>query len=162
MTDAGQGTIWRLRPGTSAPQVWYQSEDALGPYGLAGLAADGRGALLVAVTRFAGLQATGAGGLLRLARNADGTAGARTVLASFAAGEDVVDVAAGSADCYVALQGADAVAVLERDGSESLRVTGNGLQGPTAVAQQRGRLLLTTAGSRGAVLQVGVEDVPVR
>lgn len=161
VTDAGQGTIWRLRGRPVVAEVWHQSDDALGPEGFAGSAVAADGSLLVTVTRFSGLQPSGAGALVRIARNPDGTAGSRTSLAAFAAGEDAVDVAVGATQTYVALRGADAVVVLDRDGTESLRFTGEGLRRPTALALGTGRLLLTTSGPRGAVLQLGIEEGPV-
>ena len=95
-----------------------------------------------------------------MARAADGTAGARTTVASFAAGQDAVDVAVGSSRLYVALRGADAIAVLERSGAVATRITAPSLRAPTSVAVTVGKVLVASGGSRAALLQVAVADRP--
>lgn len=157
VSDAGQGTIWHLRRGAGSPEPWYQNADILGTQGLAGLALEPSGSLLAVVTRLSGLQATGAGALLRFTRTPAGAAGARSTVASFAAGEGAADVALGASRLYVVLHGADAVIELDRDGTETLRFTDDRLEAPTAIAVSDGRLLVATAGNHAAVLQVGVD-----
>lgn len=160
IADAGQGTVWRLRPGRPI-EVWYQSADLAGNEGLAGLAFDLDGHLLAAVTRLAGLTGSGAGALIRIERAADGTAGARSLVTAFRAGEDPVDVAVGaSGSLYVPLRGADAVVILDRRGVESLRVVDDALKAPTAVDLTAGRALVTAAGPPALVLQIGIADRP--
>jgi streptogramin lyase len=161
VADAGQGIIWRLVPGEPI-QLWYSSADLAGEQGLAGLAVDADGHLLAVATRLAGLQGAAAGALLRVEREQDGSAGARTVVAPFQAGEDPVDVALGaSGSAYVALQGADAVVTLDRTGFEQLRVVDDALQEPTAVALSAGRVLVAVTAPVPAVLAVGVDDAPL-
>lgn len=162
VADAGQGTIWRLLPGGSL-ESWYSSADVAGPEGLAGLAVDDEGHLRVVVTRLADVQGTAAGALLRIDRAADGSAGARTVVAAFEVGEDAVDVALGaSGNAYVALRGVHAVVTLDRTGFEQLRVVDDALQEPTAVHLVAGRVLVTAAAPAPAVLEIGVKDEPLR
>lgn len=161
VADAGQGTIWRLRAG-EAIEAWYSSSDVAGDEGLAGLALGAEGHLRAVVTRLADLQGTAAGALLRIDRGEDGSAGARTVVAAFSAGEDPVDVALGAAgNAYVALRGADAVVTLDSNGVEQLRVVDDALQDPTAVALSAGRVLVAVAAPTPAVLEIGVGDVPL-
>jgi streptogramin lyase len=161
VADAGQGTIWRLRPGT-AIEPWYSSAEVQGEQGLAGMAFDARGHLLAAVTRLAGLQATGAGALLRIEHAADGSAGARTVLSAFRAGDDPVDVAVGSSGrSYVPLRGVDALVVLDAEGRETLRVVDDALSEPAAVELVAGRVLVAVHAPRPAVLAVGAADRPL-
>lgn len=160
VADAGQGVIWRLRPGQPL-EVWYSSADVVGTDGLAGLALDGNGHLLVAVTRLADLQGTGAGALLRIERAADGTAGTRSVVATFAAGDDPADVAVGATgNLFVVLRGANALVVLDNAGGELLRVDDNALRAPVAVELVAGRVYVAVGGSRPAVLAVGTLDRP--
>lgn len=162
VADAGQGVVWRLRPG-GALEVWWSSADVIGEDGLAGLALDPGGALLAAVTRLADLQGTGPGAVLRIERAADGSAGARTTYAAFLPDEEPVDIAVGdSGHSYVALRGADAMVVLDGQGVERLRVTDSLLGAPTALVVGAGRVYLTTTVPAPAVLQVGVADRPLR
>lgn len=160
VADAGQGTVWRLRPGQPI-EVWYQSADLMGSDGVAGMAFDEEGHLLAAVTRLAGVTGPGAGALIRIERGADGAAAARTVVSAFRAGEEPVDVAIGaSGSLYVPLRGADALVVLDRRGVEALRIVDDAMKAPTAVELVGGRALVTAAGPPAVVLQVGVADRP--
>ncbi len=158
VADAGQGTIWRLPEGGATLSTWFAASDLLGEQALAGLDVDASGAVLLTVTRIPGLTADGSGTLDRIARAPDGAAGARSTVTGFAPGDDVVDVALGSAGVYVALRGTSAVVTLEVDGTERLRVTGPILTNPTALSLSDGRVLVASGGSRAAVLQVGVAD----
>lgn len=161
VADAGQGVVWRVQPG-GQPEPWYAGADLQGEHGVAGLAHDLDGSLLAVVTRLGGVQATGAGALLRIPVAADGAAGERTVVATFAVGEDPVDVAVGaSGRRYVPLHGGNALVVLDEQGVEALRVVDDALQAPTAVDVSTGRVLVTASAPRPAVLAVGVDDRPV-
>ena len=161
IADAGQGTIWRLTPG-SPLEAWYSSADIAGSEGLSGLAIGADGHLRAVVTRLAAVQGTAAGVLLRIDREQDGSAGARTVVAAFQAGEDPVDVALGSSgNSYVALRGADAVVTLDSSGVEQLRVVDDALQDPTALHLAAGRLLVTATSPSPAVLAIGTPDTPL-
>ena len=162
VADAGQGTVWRLRPG-HAVEPWYQSADLAGDEGVAGIAFDAEGHVLLAVTRLGDVTGPGAGALLRVERGPDGAAGARTLVSAFQAGDDPVDVAVGAAGrIYVPLRGADAVVVLDAQGVELLRVVDDALHEPTAVDLAAGRVLVTAATPRAAVLEVGVVDRPLQ
>lgn len=158
VADAGQGTIWRLTTGASSFTSWYSAPDLLGAQALAGLDTDASGAVVLAVTRLSGVTADGSGALDRIALGSNGAAGARTTVTSFAPGEELIDVAIGSTGIYVALRGTSAVVTLGPDGAERLRVTGAILTAPTALSLSDGRVLVTSGGSRPAVLQVGVAD----
>lgn len=161
VADAGQGIVWRLRQG-SAVEPWYASADFVGEQGVAGLAVDADGHLRAVVTRLADLQGTAAGALLRIERAEDGSAGDRTVVATFRAGDDPVDVALGaSGNAYVALRGVHAVATLDSTGFEQLRVVDDALKEPAGVALSAGRLLVAVAAPVPAVLVVGVDDIPL-
>jgi hypothetical protein len=160
VADAGQGTVWRLRRGKPI-EPWYQSADLAGDDGVAGMAFDAQGHLLLTVTKLAELTGPGAGALLRIERTADGSAGARTVVTAFKAGEDPVDVAVGATgNSYVPLRGADALVVLDPRGVEVLRVVDDALRGPTAVDLRSGRVLVTVPQPRAALLEIGVADRP--
>lgn len=161
LADAGQGTIWRL-PAGQPLESWWSSAGVMGDEGLAGMAIGGDGHLRVVVTRLTDLQGAGAGALLRVDREDDGSAGARTVVSAFRAEEDPVDVALGSSgNAYVALRGADAVVTLDSSGVEQLRVVDDALRGPTAVHLEAGRVLVTTTAPTPAVLEAGVDDKPI-
>ena len=160
VADAGQGTIWRLTGGKQL-EAWYQSADVAGEEGLAGLAIDAAGRLLVAVTRVGDLQGTGAGALMSIERAEDGTAGARTVVAPFRAGDDPVDVAVGtSGSYYVALRGAAAIVVVDRTGQESLRIVDDRLVEPTGLDLTTGRLVVAAGSRTPHVLLIGTTDRP--
>jgi hypothetical protein len=130
---------------------------------VAGIALDAEGHVLLAVTRLGDVTGPGAGALLRVERGTDGAAGARTLMSAFQAGDDPVDVAVGaSGRLYVPLRGADAVVVLDAQGVEVLRVVDDALREPTAVDLASGRVLVTAAAPRAAVLEVGVVDGPLQ
>ena len=161
IADAGQGTIWRLTRG-SPLEAWYSSADIAGSEGVSGLAVGLDGHLRAVVTRLGAVQGTAAGALLRIDREQDGSAGTRTVVAAFQAGEDPVDVALGtSGNSYVALRGADAVVTLDSTGVEQLRVVDDALQDPTALHLAAGRVLVTAASPTPAVLAIGTTDTPL-
>lgn len=161
VADAGQGIIWRATAGVP-PEIWYSSADLVGEDGVAGLAVGADGHLRAVVTRLADVQGTAAGALLRIDRDQDGSAGARTVVAAFRAGEDPVDVAlGGSGSAYVALRGVSAVVTLDSGGVEQLRVLDDALRSPSALELAAGRLLVTSAGPAPSVLEIGVDDAPV-
>jgi hypothetical protein len=153
VSDAGQGTIWRLRPGQE-PEMWYSSDDVAGEGGLSGLALQGSDALLVAVPTVRALADDSRGAVFRIERTADGQAGERTLVAGFQPEEQVVDVAVGQSEVYVALRGADAVAFLGEDGDEGLRVTDPRLAEPSSVEVVRGAVLVTTTRPEQAVLAI--------
>ncbi len=161
VSDAGQGTIWRLAAGKQ-PEMFYSSADFVGDNGLSGLALQGDDSLLLAVPSVPDeLGDESKGGVFRLERTADGSAGERTLFAGFGAEEEAVDVAVGRSGVYVALRGADAVAFLGGDGDEVLRVTDPRLAEPSSVEVIRGALLVTTTKPEQAVLAITTKDTPV-
>lgn len=160
VADAGQGVVWRL-PAGKPIETWYSSADLAGEEGVAGLAVDKDGHLRAVVTRLGDVQGTAAGALLRIDRAEDGSAGARTVVAAFSAGDDPVDVALGaSGSSYVVLRGVNAVVTLDAAGVEQLRVVDDALQQPTSLELVADRLLVTAAAPAAAVLEIGVDDAP--
>jgi hypothetical protein len=162
VADAGQGIVFILRPG-KAPEVWFSSAEVMGENGLAGVDLDGDGNLVAAVEQVARPLAAGsAGTVITIQRQADGSAGASTVLAAFQPGERPVDVAVGaSGNTYVAVGGEGALVVLDPDGREQLRITDPALGRPTAVHLTGGRLFVAVAEPQHLVLQIGTDDKPV-
>jgi hypothetical protein len=155
VTDAGQGTIWRIEP-DGPPAVWHQAEDyALRrppDGGLGGLAFDRHGDLLAVVTTSFADGAFGRGVLYRIAVTSAGAAGSRVELARTDPGDEPVGVAAGgSGRIYLPLAAVDELLVLEADGSEAQRIgaaeveeqTGIPLDAPTDVAFHGETLLVT-------------------
>jgi streptogramin lyase len=163
VADAGQGIVFRLQP-NQAPEVWSSSAEFVGDNGLAGLDLNGDGDVVAAVTQVADpLAQESAGAVITIERRDDGSAGARTVLTTFAPGEHPVDVAVGaSGRLYVAVQGEAALVVLDATGVEQLRITDPALGRPTAVHLSSRRALVTVAEPLPVVLQIGLDDEPVR
>jgi sugar lactone lactonase YvrE len=145
IADAGQATIWQWRPGASPPVPWYQSIDLAtgdGPSGLA-LAGD---AVFVSAARTLDPSSRLAGGLYRIAVNADGSAGARTLVAAFSSDERPGSIAAGSGGViYVILRGTDTIAMVDADGVSKVPTSESPvpLDAPSAVVVHDGDLLVT-------------------
>jgi hypothetical protein len=155
VSDAGQGTIWRIEP-DGAPTVWHQAEDyALRrppDGGLGGLAVDRHGDLLAVVTTSFADGAFGRGILYRVAVSSRGAAGSRVEVVRTDPGDEPVGVVAGeSGRIYLPLAAVDELVVLEEDGSEAERIgaaevaeqTGIPLDAPTDVAFHGQTLLVT-------------------
>jgi DNA-binding beta-propeller fold protein YncE len=170
VTDSAQDTIWRLRRGAQLPEVWFQSPYFAvgdGPYGLA-LTASG---VEFTVGTSVDPAAPTAGGLYRVAVNADGTAGALSLTALFARGDEPGPLVIGSSGtAYVVLRGAGAIVAITPSGSQSWRIDPPGkgplpLDTPSALALVPGQLLVTNKGSGAdpahwAVLAVTVNEGP--
>jgi hypothetical protein len=168
IADAAQDTVWRLRPGQPAPEVWYQSTYFAmgdGPHGLAWRG----GALEFTVGTTLDPSAPAGGALYRVGVNADGTPGALTLVALFPRGDEPGPLAIGSSGtAYVVLRATGAIVAIAPTGSEEWRITppGDGsiaLDAPSALALVAGQLLVANQGSgtdasRWAVLAVAVND----
>lgn len=150
VTDSGQGLVWRIR-GAGAPEPWFvfpAGEAASGP---TGIAIDGEGDVLV-VTSMALQGDAGRGLVQRIDVRPDGTAGARSTLAS-------TDMLSGPVGLAVTADGAIVVAftasnvlvLLGPDGTERARLTAAQveehaevpLDGPTGVAIRDRSVLVT-------------------
>ncbi|HVU72796.1 MAG TPA: hypothetical protein VHE83_07530, partial [Mycobacteriales bacterium] len=159
VTDAGQATVWRVPVAGGPAQVWYQSADLAIGDGPAGLTVAG-GRVLLTVGTTVDPNALVAPALYALAIGADGTAGARTLVTAFARGEAPQGVvAAASGRIYVALQGADAVAVVGPDGVVQQRLSGE-FDAPAGLALRKGSLLVANTSRTGkwTVVDVAVPE----
>ncbi|MEY2430285.1 MAG: hypothetical protein QOC92_10 [Acidimicrobiaceae bacterium] len=168
VTDPTQDTVWRLRRGDQVPEVWYQTPYFAagdGPYGLA--VSDDAVEFTVGTTFDP--SAPAAGGLYRVTVNADGTAGALTLAALFARGDEPGPLAVGSSGtAYVVLRSTGAIVAIAPGGAESWRISPPGegpipLDTPSALALTLGQLLVANEGAGAdpahwAVLAVAVND----
>jgi outer membrane protein assembly factor BamB len=168
IADPMQDTIWRLHPNEQVPEVWYQSTSfALGdgPFGLA----SSSGTIAFTVGSTIEPSAPGGGGLYRLVVNADGTAGALTLVAAFARGVEPGAVAVGSSGtAYVILRSTGALVAIAPAGTETFRITPPGqgpipLDAPSGLALVAGHVLVANEGSgtdasRWALLSIAVND----
>lgn len=168
VTDPSQDTIWRLRLGAQAPEVWQQSTYFTigdGPYGLA---VDGDAVEFTVGTSFDPAAPT-SGGLYRVAINADGSAGALTLVAAFPRGAEPGPLAVGhTATAYVVLRATGTIVAITPAGAEAWRIDPPGagtipLDTPSALALMAGRLLVANQGTGAdpapwAVLAVSVND----
>ena len=163
-SDPAQGTIWRLRPGSRSPDVWYQSS-----YFPSGDGPDGlvlrRGSVHFTVGRTIDPSALDAGALYRLTVDAEGDAGELTLVHAFASGDRPGPLAVASDGiAYVVLRNSGAIVSLAPDGSRSGRIDPPGagpipLDAPSAVAIVPGGLLVANGRTsadptRWAVLKV--------
>jgi hypothetical protein len=171
VTDPAQDTIWRLRPGESSPEVWYQSVHFTTGAGPHGIAVDGA-SVTFTVGASHDLSALGAGALYRLAVEPDGSAGELTFVHAFPRGEPPGALALGSSGAaYVVLGSSGAIVTIARDGSQTGRIDPPGtgpipLDSPSAVALVHGGLLVANGrtsddAERWAVLTLVVDDGPV-
>lgn len=176
VTDRAQATIWRLTP-DGEPDAWHQDPGyRLGlpaEGGLAGLALDRDGGLLVLLGSTMADASAGEGVLFRIEVEGDGTAGRREELLRTEPGDDPADVVAGeSGRIYVTLAGSDELLVLGADGSEEERFAagdvedgaGMPLDGPAGLAFLDEALLVANSAVDGeedhwAVIEISVEDV---
>jgi hypothetical protein len=170
VADPAQDTIWRLRPGTQLPEVWFQSTSFTvgdGPYGLA----LNDTAVEFTVGTTIDPAAPAAGGLYRVAVTPDGSAGALTLVSVFPRGDEPGPLTIGSSGtAYIVLRGTGAIVAITPAGAESWRIAppGNGpipLDAPAALALIQGQLLVANKGSgtdpaHWAVLAVTVNEGP--
>ena len=169
-TDPAQDTIWRLRAGASAPEVWYQSVNFSAGDGPFGLAIHGASVEFTVGTSN-DLSALGAGALYRLTINPDGSAGGLTLRHAFEQGDRPGALAVGlTGTAYVVLRDSGAIVTLSPDGSQVARLDPPGggpipLDAPSAVALVPGALLVANGRTsddpdRWAVLTMAVDDGP--
>ncbi len=170
VTDPAQATIWRLAAGARRPVPWYQSLDLATGDGPTGLAwARDRGLLFTAGSTL-DVANPNAGGLYRVTINADGTPGARTLVAKFGADARPGALAAGtSGTAYVVLRGTGSIASVRPDGTVSGRIDPPGtgpiaIDTPSALALRNGALFVANRApatpARWAVLSIVVNDTP--
>lgn len=170
VTDPAQDTIWRLRSGAQIPDVWFQSPYFAvgdGPYGLA--LTDSAIEFTVGTTIDPAAPAAAA--LYRVAVDADGTAGALTIVALFPRGDGPGSLAVGSSGtAYVVIRRTGAIVAVTPAGSESWRIDPPGagaipIDTPSALVLVPGQLLIANQGSgtdpaHWAVLAVTVNEGP--
>jgi sugar lactone lactonase YvrE len=171
VTDIDQALIWRVPPGGGRPRVWFTDpvlESVFGPNGIQ-VMGDGR-TLLFADTVLS--QSSGhfpAGALYTLRIGADGGPGPLTELwvSRPADGPDGFAIAR-SGRIYVALAGANQIAVISPQGGELARVPATPeenlalevpLDGPASVAFLGRRLLVTNQSLVGNPSSWAVFDV---
>lgn len=125
VTDANQGTIWKIPSGSTTADVFHQAVEYVSDDGPAGVAVDGAGNLVIAVTRSI---VNGPGGAVYLLPvDESGAPGEPTLLAATELDSAPFGLALGaSGRVYVALSGTDQILVLEPDGSEAARLLAGG------------------------------------
>lgn len=176
VTDPAQATIWRVTHDGEVA-VWHQDAGyrtgVLPQDGLAGLAFDEDGHLLVVLAPFMPAASVAEGEIHRIEIGADGGAGNSEVLVTTETGKAPADVVAGaSGRLYVTLTGSDELLVLAADGSEEDRIAaddiadgaGVPLDAPAGLAFRGESLLVANSAIGGedehwAVIEVSVEDV---
>jgi hypothetical protein len=169
VTDRAQGLIWTVLPGGAVTRFATIDDrsPAEGPWGVTVTAS---GAVVVTVS---GLVAVppGQAAVVSIAVDADGAAGARTVLASFAAADRPTGVVAGAGGAlYVALAGANHVVAIGSDGAQR-HYDGGGVSpafdAPTGLALRGGSLLVsnqsttTNDPARWVLFDMAVDDRPI-
>jgi len=164
VADAAQGTIWRYAFATKQLTAWYTSSDfsSSGPSGLA-VAADGD--LVLTVAESADPEALLRGALYRLEVAADGTAGERSLLASFAPEDGVGPVAVGRSGVYVGLRSNGGVVLVKTDGTTAPVATSVQVLAPGGLSLVEGILYVADAGlpataNSGVVRALSVTDGP--
>ena len=167
-TDPAQDTIWRLTPGASAPDAWYQSPDLSagdGPFGLNLRAAT----VTFTVGASNDVATLGAGAVYRVRVGGDGSPGDRSLVHAFGRGDRPGSLAvAKSGTIHVVLRGTGTIVTLASDGSERGRLDPPGtgpipLDSPSAIVLVEGALLVANGWDsddpdRWAVLTVPVDD----
>lgn len=172
VTDPSQATIWRMRAGDSAPQIWHQSIDYATGDGPAGLAFDAGGRLDFTVGTSLDVNNPGAGGLYRLTINLDGSPGVRTLRAAYARDDRPGALAIGASGIsYLVLRGPGSLLAVRPDGTLATRFTSPPgadipLDGPAGLTVTTGRLLVANQSTRNsarhwAVLSVAVDDTAI-
>jgi sugar lactone lactonase YvrE len=146
VTDSAQGTVWKVPAGGGKAEAWF-SDASFGGEGVTGIALAADGALLVASPQALDPAARGGGAVYRIVVQ-DGKPGAKTLLTSFPRGDSPFGIATLSDGSFVvALRGANAVALIGRDGSEVRRVQGRAggvaMDAPTGLAFHGNVLLVT-------------------
>lgn len=144
VADAGQATVWKVTA-DGVLQPWYQSAEFANG-GPAGLALDVLGNVFVTVTTTTDAQNNGKGGLYTIARNGDGTAGARTLVTSFAAVARPGAVAVGpTGTAYVVVRATGTIVEVTSTGTAPMPTDGTPvpIDSPAGLAVSGDRLLVT-------------------
>lgn len=122
VTDSFQATIWRVKKGGGAPQVWFQSPVIDGPFGPNGLRISPDGSKLFFDVTFT---ASGAGNVYTLPIIDHPQAGDLKVFHAYTPGAGPDGFAFGkSGGLYVALAGYSQISVLDKNGNETARYAG--------------------------------------
>jgi hypothetical protein len=171
VADAGQATIWRLAPGDREPQPWHQRLDYATGDGLAGLALDTTGSLLLTVGTSLDLANPGAGGLYRIAVGNDGRAGRRTLVVGLHDARPGALAVGSSGTTYTVLRSTGSVLAVRPDGSTvNTYASSPGadvpLDAPSGLVVGNGRVLVanqsgTNDPNNWAVLAIAVDDSPM-
>jgi streptogramin lyase len=159
ITDAAQGTIWRLRRGGKL-EPWLGANQFAGADGLAAIVVERSGSLLVASTQAMDPASLGGGAVYRVPVNSDGTAGDPTLVAGFDGGENPTGLAP-LPDGSIAVSVETAVVLISVDGAEIRRVSSDALSRPSGLAFLGDALLAAITGApsttdKWAVLAVGI------
>jgi hypothetical protein len=169
VTDSTQGIIWRYSFATRQLAPWYNSSDFATGKGPSGLAVDSVGDLVFSVAETLDPAAPLMAAVYRLGVAADGTAGTRTLLASFAGGSQPGPLAFGrGGNVYVGLRSAGGVSVIDPDGKVSALAgaSTSTLRSPRGLSLINGLLYVADAGqpatnTSGSVKCIPVDDAPL-
>lgn len=164
IADAGQATIWRWRTTDRAPMAWYQSADLATGDGPAGLTFDRSGHLVFSVGSTLDLNNLEKGGLYGLNINADGSAGARALLASFSSSDRPgAVVAATSGVVYIILRGPGTIEVVRSGTAKPFPTSGSSvpLDGPSGLAVLGQRLLISNESTSNDAAHWAVLSFPL-
>ena len=170
ITDSGQGVVWRLPSGAAQPTLFYAPADLATGDGPAGIGFDSQRNLLLTVGQTFDTTNIGNGGLYRLAVSADGAAGARTLVTSFASNDRPGALVEGkSGNTYVVLRGTAEIVTVDPAGKRGSALhpstSSVKLDAPGGLALADGVLLATNqgtgqSGSNWAVVTFPVMDSP--
>ncbi|MCU1462045.1 MAG: hypothetical protein JWO37_2120 [Acidimicrobiales bacterium] len=144
VTDSGQATVWRIRPGGQA-ETWSQSMQQASGDGPTAVAIAPDGSVVCTVgTDLNPFNATAAS-VYRIPVGGNGSAGTPVLVAKLAKGDQPTGVAAGSnGRIYVALHGPSAIVVLNANGSEVTRLRAASIDGPAGLGLSSGDDLYST------------------
>jgi sugar lactone lactonase YvrE len=163
VTDGGQATMWRIRPGGQA-EIWSQSVQQASGDGPTAVTIAPDGSVVFTVgTDLNPVNATAAS-VYRIPVGANGSAGTPVLVAKLANGDQPTGVAAGSnGRIYVALHGPSSIVVLNANGSEVTRIRAASIDRPLGLGVTSGDDLYgTTQPSDGPslLLRISVTGAP--
>jgi len=164
VTDTGQATIWRLRPGAAAPEPWYQSQDLATGDGPSGLAFDSDGSILFTAGTTLDPSNVRGGALYRLTLGSDGAAGARTLVASFAPDDRPGALAVGpSGTAYVVVRKTATIVAIAHGATMPVATDGlpMPLDAPSGLALTGDRLLIANGSTSTDASHWAVLSLPV-
>jgi sugar lactone lactonase YvrE len=164
VSDPSQGIIWRIRSGAHQAEQWLTSPTFSGGNGLAGIAVDDDGSVVVASPQPLDVSALPGAGIYRIAIDATGHPGTPQLIHHFDRAEQPAGLTTfDDGAVVVALAGANAVALLDHGGSEVRRVRGGdggpALNRPSQLASDGGAVLATdpgATGTPGAIVAIGL------